>query len=389
MPQNEGRKAEKAGELVSIYRRNRVWQAQYMVGRRQVRQSLRTKSRKTAQLRASKLDRDLVAGAVHPTFQEPPLNAVIEQYLAYLRVEGRTDKTIKKYEFALRIVEKLATAARIEKASELSVSFVDRFRAARKSGDEASGRRPSSPKTIHHDTVLIRQLVNYALRRGLIERDPLAGLRIPKPRRNLQPCWSQAEVEKILDATRPPYRSALTMLAETGMRVGELVWLTWDDIDFVGAWIHIRPKDGWRPKSGDHRSVPMSARARKVLLAQSRCSRWAFPRPALENSRSTTDQISPRRLLACVKRVVKRLGLSGHLHTFRHAFISNAAIAGVAPDVLRKWVGHVDQATFDLYFHLASDASQRAMSRLDEAKMSPLSKRSSTHFQHTEVTDEN
>ena len=50
-----------------------------------------------------------------------------------------------------------------------------------------------------------------------------------------------------------------------------------------------------------------------------------------------------RRLLLDLKRVLKRLDLRGHLHTFRHSFISFAAIRGGSERVLQKWVGHLDR----------------------------------------------
>jgi site-specific recombinase XerD len=78
-------------------------------------------------------------------------------------------------------------------------------------------------------------------------------------------------------------------------------------------------------------------------------------------------QISERRLLQYLKRVLKRLGLRGHLHTFRHSFISFAAYEGVSERVLRTWIGHVDREILDWYFHLADAHSQEAMRKLSEA----------------------
>ena len=43
-------------------------------------------------------------------------------------------------------------------------------------------------------------------------------------------------------------------LADTGVRIGELEWLTWEDIDLERNLILIRQKAGWKPKSGDARS---------------------------------------------------------------------------------------------------------------------------------------
>jgi integrase len=55
------------------------------------------------------------------------------------------------------------------------------------------------------------------------------------------------------------------MLADTGMRVGELIHLTWDDVDLENGFIHIRPKDGWAPKTCDQRVIPMSERVAQIM----------------------------------------------------------------------------------------------------------------------------
>ena len=93
--------------------------------------------------------------------------------------------------------------------------------------------------------------------------------------------------------------------------------------------------------------------------------------PASARYPKADRQISERRLLLYLKRVLKRLGLTGHLHTFRHSFISNALMTGIAEAIVRHWVGHVDREVMKLYTHIADEASQAAMQRLAEANLKP------------------
>jgi hypothetical protein len=64
--------------------------------------------------------------------------------------------------------------------------------------------------------------------------------------------------------------------------------------------------------------------------------------------------------------VLSALGLTGHLHTFRHAFISRSLAAGIPEAVVREWVGHVDRDVLRLYTHIVSATSQEAMRRLSD-----------------------
>jgi integrase len=157
---------------------------------------------------------------------------------------------------------------------------------------------------------------------------------------------------------------ALTLLAETGMRFGELQWLTWEDIDLAANVLHVRPKDGWKPKSGDQRAVPLSPAARRALESLPRRWRWAVTMPPSRSHPQPGRQWTERRLLAALKRVLKAVGLPGKLHTFRHTFISHALLNGVPAAVVREWAGHVDEAVIRLYTHVHDDASQAAMRRL-------------------------
>jgi site-specific recombinase XerD len=89
-------------------------------------------------------------------------------------------------------------------------------------------------------------------------------------------------------------------------------------------------------------------------------------------------QISDRRVLQYLKRVLKRLGLRGHVHTFRHSFISHALTQGIPEAIVRQWVGHVDQEILRHYTHIADAASQAAMQRLSAANQQLLQQKETT-----------
>jgi hypothetical protein len=56
--------------------------------------------------------------------------------------------------------------------------------------------------------------------------------------------------------------------------------------------------------------------------------------------------------------------LPGHLHTFRHSFISHALTSGVPPAIVRTWVGHVDEEIMKVYTHIADRQSRAAMDKM-------------------------
>lgn len=189
-------------------------------------------------------------------------------------------------------------------------------------------------------------------------------MKIPRPIRTPQPYWTRDQVEKILATTRPHYRPAFHFFAETGCRIGEAVWLGRGDVDLATKVVHIRPKEGCRPRTGDQRVSPLSAQLCSTLVALQRLSKWVFTAPVTARFPKPGRQISDRRALAHLKVVLKKLGLPGHLHTFRHSFISHALISGAQEAVVREWIGHVDAEIMKLYTHIADRHSKKMMDQI-------------------------
>jgi integrase len=169
---------------------------------------------------------------------------------------------------------------------------------------------------------------------------------------------------RILAACPADLRPLLTLLAETGARFGEAAWLTWDDVDVDANVIRIRPKDGWKPKTGDERAVPISRSLGQVLTGLRYRWRWVVTMPGSRQHQGAGRQWTERRALSALKAVLKRLGLIGKLHTFRHSFISNALLRGTPVAVVREWVGHVDDEIIRHYTHVHNEASQAAIMKL-------------------------
>jgi integrase len=133
------------------------------------------------------------------------------------------------------------------------------------------------------------------------------------------------------------------------------------------AGITIQPKQGWKPKTGDRRTIPISSAAAAALATLPRRARWVVTMPPTKRLPASGQRWTERRLLGELKRVLKKLKLPGKLHTFRHFFISNALMKGIPTATVRSWVGHVDEEIIRLYTHIHDRASQEAMKSLSEA----------------------
>jgi site-specific recombinase XerD len=372
------------GQFVRIYQRGRIWYANYQVDRKQHRVSLKTSSMKQARLKALKIDADISRG----TWKAAATSTVTETiaaYSDYLRAEERAPKTLAKYFKVFERGAELVERRHGSSISDINLRFTDAYR--RQRAENGVGA-----KTLYNESTIIRQLVNFALSRDMLATDPLKGLKLKKPKPTPQPCWTHEQVLTILAASPEFLRPTFTLLAESGMRFGELSWLTWEDVDFAANVLRVQAKPGWKPKSGDQRAIPLSQAMRDALKGLPRRFSWVVTMPPSRTYSKPDRQWTERRLLSALKAVLKKLKLPGKLHTFRHAFVSNALLNGIPVAVVREWVGHVDDEVIKVYTHVHDSASQSAMQRLEDAnqrvtsatKIKQKDGKGSAQIQHTD-----
>ncbi len=170
----------------------------------------------------------------------------------------------------------------------------------------------------------------------------------------------------------PSAINAIRLLIMTGARLGEVLGLRWEWID----WEHscVRLPDS---KTGA-KVLPLGGPALEVLsnIPRAAGNPHVFPGQRLGAHLSDIN--------ATWRMVRKAAGLEGvRLHDLRHSFASVGAGAGVSLPVLGSLLGHSEPSTTQRYAHLADDPRQKAadkiaglvaeaMSREPERKVLPL-----------------
>ncbi len=207
----------------------------------------------------------------------------------------------------------------------------------------------------------VRGLLRFACREGVREDNPASTVRMPKFPRKLPRHLRPGEVEALLEAPAADEplgrrdRAWLELLYATGLRVGELVSLDWDDLDLEGRVLRVLGK------GGKERMVPFGRPAAQALRTW--LESWAAVRdgegalgpggePVFVNHRGgrLTDR-SVRRLL---DRYVEAAALAAgvHPHTLRHTFATHLLEGGADLRAIQELLGHSSLATTQRYTHL-------------------------------------
>lgn len=205
-----------------------------------------------------------------------------------------------------------------------------------------------SPVTYYNRVVDIRRLVKFLHLRGKISVSPD---HFPTPRKTevekdwLTPCQIRQMIEAIPLQTVKQLRDAaiISLLAASGMRVGELVSLTARDIG----------------QEGSISVVGKGNRRRCVFVPQSTLERITAHFNAKQRDEAQQDGQSLFGVTRkCVYNITKRWGLIAlgkpvNPHMLRHSFATNMATADMEVTTIAKLMGHVDISTTTRYLHYA------------------------------------
>ena len=104
-------------------------------------------------------------------------------------------------------------------------------------------KRPPAAKTVANEHGIISTILEHAVRREWIVRNPAKGVRLPKAPRHELDLLTDAEFMRLWSAMTDRYKPLVWLLGATGLRWGEATALQWrhigaDTISVVQAWKH-------------------------------------------------------------------------------------------------------------------------------------------------------
>jgi integrase len=343
--------------------KKKIWVAEFSRDGRHCRRSLKTTNKKVATRRAVQLAAELLDG----TYRTPPPAVTFRQaaddYLAFLKTEGRARTTLEKYGGIFANLGQILDELGVVRLSQVSPVHFDRFRAARK----LAGRQP---KTLSDEGVIVKQLFRWAKTRRLIAENLLADVKVSKPRLEPRGGPNLADVNRILDALADQDRVLVAVPAFTGMRSGELRRLTPTDLDLEGNWIHIVSRVGGETKTRKSRKVPIHPRLRLLLSGVTVSGRsWLFAESASFTSAGNDRPVNVKKLNERFLATLARLGLpagrkgGGYtLHSLRHFFETFTVNNRTPQRVVDAWLGHSsDKSMGANYYKLSDQDSQKFM----------------------------
>jgi integrase len=236
-------------------------------------------------------------------------------------------------------------------------------------------RKTVSRKTVVHILTTIFGVVHYAKRCGItVNKVAFADLELGARGQNaVVPFFTREQAKQIVDAAKEPHKTIFTLAWFTGLRSGEIVALTVDDLNFKDHTLRVckscddSNQEVRQPKTKcSVATLPMPSELESVLQNYLKSNWQPNEGKILFPAKSGTRPRSRRNVVVHdLHPVLKKLGiptLNAVLHAFRHGLATALVEASAPISVLQTQMRHSDvSTTLRLYTHAIHQTHRVAM----------------------------
>ena len=252
------------------------------------------------------------------------------------------------------------------------------------------GKKPLAKSGLKRIMHLLGPCFAHAVKSGVISKNPCQDVVVPKEsnikvKTKEQFALSDDEIIRFKEAAfvctkngKIRYRDALVLVVMigTGLRVGEMLALTWDDVHLDENYIHVhntlqtgllgeektRVKDG--TKTSAERMLPLNENLRCYLCLIRETNKERGIESVYVACTEVGTMQDPANIKRSLGRLLKRANLPSNVtpHTLRHTFGSALIRAGVGIEVVSRLMGHANiMVTYTKYIHVIKEQEAKAM----------------------------
>lgn len=260
-----------------------------------------------------------------------------------------------------------------------------------------------SSKSIREATGILQNCIEAAIANGLMHLNPTVGVQVPKcdkVERRVLSVNEQEEFIDFLESTHHWFEELYKFMLLTGLRIGEVGGLLWEDIDFENRFIYVKRSLTYQyenhkkimmfssPKTENSvRKIPFFGETKEILLRQKdklerRKSEvgyfWVQPE-GMENLVFLTSRGTPigrYSIESDMRNITSQLNMMRrteadvygeafveigrlHPHALRHTFATRCFEKGMSPRTVQEIMGHANYNTTVSYTHVLDDMKQR------------------------------
>ena len=287
------------------------------------------------------------------------IDNAIDTFINYIASEkGLSRNTISSYSTDLKRFSDFLHGAGITDVSGITTDRILVFLKSLKTS------RLSSSSVVRYQ-VTIRNFFRFMLKEGVLKKDPVHILELPKRDRKLPQVMNESEVESLLNSPsliqdkkrQIRDRAMFEVMYATGLRVSELVGLTLNSIEMTVGFIKVKGK------GSKERIVPIGDAAKEAVARYLEEGRPAFLRRTTDALFLTQqgEAFSRQGFWKLLKTYLKKTNITKLVtpHTLRHSFATHLLEHGADLRSVQLMLGHSDISTTQIYTHINTEMLKR------------------------------
>jgi len=272
--------------------------------------------------------------------QKSPDSRIFFKDLAAWYLELPEVKAKRSYDRDQRSMKNLLPFLGDRLLKDITPALVEAYRQRRLG--QPSGRAPygpTKPASVNRELAVFKTIFSKAIKNGKAEKNPAQGVKLLKENNERNRILTPGEYIRLLAHCPAHIKPVVKVAYYTGMRQGEILNLTWGQVDVKEGFIKL---EAWDTKTNDPRLVPLTRELVEMFKAMPRGL------PAVKVFTYAGRQIG------AIKRgfttACKRAGIEDFtFHDLRHTAINNWRLQGHDYFRIMAATGHKTMTVFKRY----------------------------------------
>ena len=313
----------------------RVWWIEYYDHNRRLRRERIGPNKAAAEQRL----REILSARTEGRFiKKSPDARILFKALAQWYLELPEVKAKRSYQRDLYSVRGLLPFFGDRLLKDITPALVEAYRQKRLA--EPSYRKHlTRPATVNREVTCLKVIFNKAVKNGKAERNPGQGVKLLKENNERDRVLSPEEYARLLAHCSDHLKPIVKLAYHTGMRQGEILTLTWGQVDLKEGFIRLNPE---HTKTNEGRIVPLN----RELVEMFRAIPRGLPGlPVLTYQGKSISCIKKSFVTACKRAWIEDFTF----HDLRHTFINNRRLEGHDYFRIMAATGHKTLEVFKRY----------------------------------------
>jgi integrase len=229
-------------------------------------------------------------------------------------------------------------------------------------------------QVVRNSWTLLSSILESAVEYGYLQVNPARGVRFPQKAIKRKPAIIAGDdFVKLLGNLREPYRTMVSLIAATGLRIGELLALRWSALDLDGGTLAVREsvfEGKFQPPKTQRarRTIPLGPRAVAVLKRHRETAIRREPDELVFGNAKGEPFREAKLLQRVLQPAAAEVGLGRVTwHQFRHIHSSLLNDLRVPAKIAQEQLGHASiSTTLGIYTHVVDASHRSAVEAVEE-----------------------